>query len=68
MDNEHKYRDLYQIAVRVGNDNANHAIALANEIRELRKVIWLALGQLRRGQIDGARRTLERQIHRIDIE
>jgi hypothetical protein len=68
MDNEHKYRDLFQIAVQIGNDNASRAIGLANENKEIRKAIWLALGQLRRGQIDGARRTLERQIHRIDIE
>jgi hypothetical protein len=63
---EHKFRDLYRAAVQVGESNSRLVAVYANEIRNLRKAIWQAIGLLRKGKIDDARRTLEHQIHNKD--
>jgi hypothetical protein len=63
---EHKFRDLYKAAVSVGESNSRLVAVYANEIRNLRKAIWQAIGQMRKGKIDDARRTLEDQVHNKD--
>ena len=60
--NEDKFRALYETACLLGEEQSQLAITYANQNKILRRVIFLALGQMRRGQIDGARRTLERFI------
>jgi hypothetical protein len=56
---EHKFRDLFETARRIGEEHSRRAIASAVEVRNLRVAIWRALSLLRKGQIDQARLVLE---------
>jgi hypothetical protein len=62
MDEDKRLRDMLDTAIRVGEAQTREAIKYVKEVRALREVIWRALGQLRAGQPDKARRTLEQQI------
>ena len=58
--NEQELRNMLDKACQIGDAHSLRAIDYANQAHGLRIGLWRALCQLRAGQSDVARRTLER--------